>query len=62
MDEWYADRVGDVVAIARADWGLVSQRIDRVVSGLRGQHGGTTDAEMLIPLRAAGGSLGAPGS
>ena len=61
MDEWYADRVGDVVAIALADWGLVSQRIDRVVSGLRGQHGGTTDAEMLIPLRAAGGSLGAPG-
>ncbi len=61
VDEWYADRVGDVVAIARADWGLVSQRIDRVVSGLRGQHGSTTDAEMHIPLRGAGGSLGAPG-
>lgn len=60
VDEWYADRVGDVVAIAREDWGLVSRRIDQVVSGLRGQHGSTTDAEMLIPLRAAGANLGVP--
>ncbi len=58
VDDWYADRIGDVVAIARDDWALTSQRIDSLVSGLRGQHGGLTDAEVLIPLRAAGAALG----
>ncbi len=56
VDDWYADRIGDVVAIAAADWALVSDRIDRMVSGLRGQHGGLTDAEVLVPLRLAGGA------
>lgn len=55
VDDWYADRIGDVVAIARDDWALVSDRVDRLVSGLRGQHGGLTDAEVLVPLRLAGG-------
>lgn len=55
VDEWYEDRVGDVVAIARDDWGLVSERVDRIVSSLRGQHGALTDAEVLIPLRMARG-------
>ncbi len=58
VDDWYADRIGDVVAIAADTWALTSDRIDRLVSGLRGQHGGLTDAEVLIPLRAAAG--GAP--
>jgi predicted AlkP superfamily pyrophosphatase or phosphodiesterase len=58
VDDWYAERIGDVVAIARDDWALTSHRIDSMVSGLRGQHGGLTDAEVLIPLRAAGGTLG----
>ena len=58
VDDWYAERIGDVVAIARDDWALTSQRIDSMVSGLRGQHGGLTDAEVLIPLRAAGAALG----
>ena len=58
VDDWSADRIGDVVAIAVEDWALVSERIDRLVSGLRAQHGGRTDAEVLIPLRAAGGHLG----
>ncbi len=56
VDDWYADRIGDVVAIAADDWALVSERIDRIVSGLRGQHGALTDAEVLVPLRLAGGS------
>jgi hypothetical protein len=51
IDEWYLDRIGDVVAIATEDWGLVSDRVDRIVSGLRAQHGGLTDAEVLVPLR-----------
>ena len=58
VDDWYAERIGDVVAIAHEDWALVSQRIDRIVSELRGQHGGLTDAEVLVPLRAVGGTLG----
>ncbi len=55
VDPWYEDRVGDVVAIARDDWGLVSERVDRIVSSLRGQHGALTDAEVLVPLRMAVG-------
>ncbi len=58
VDDWYADRIGDVVAIANADWALTSDRIDRIVSALRGQHGGLTDAEVLIPLRVAGAAAG----
>ena len=57
VDDWYADRIGDVVAIARDNWALTSDRVDRIVSGLRGQHGGLTDAEVLIPLRAAGAGV-----
>jgi predicted AlkP superfamily pyrophosphatase or phosphodiesterase len=53
LDPWYADRVGDVVAIASADWALASERVDRLVSSLRGQHGGRTDAEVLVPLRSS---------
>lgn len=53
VDDWYADRIGDVVAIAHDDWALVSQRIDRVVSSLRGQHGALTPEEVLVPLRAS---------
>ena len=58
VDDWYSERIGDVVAIALEDWALTSERVDRIVSALRGQHGGLTDAEVLIPLRAAGGAAG----
>ncbi len=58
VDDWYADRIGDVVAIARGNWALTSNRVDRIVSGLRGQHGGLEDAEVLVPLRAAGAAVG----
>lgn len=53
VDDWYSDRIGDVVAIATEDWALVSQRVDRVVSGLRGQHGALTPEEVLVPLRSS---------
>jgi hypothetical protein len=55
IDEWHAERIGDVVAIAREDWALVSERIDRLVSSLRGQHGGLTPDEVEVPLRLARG-------
>jgi hypothetical protein len=58
VDDWYADRIGDVVAIANEDWALTSERVDRIVSALRGQHGGLTDAEVLIPLRVAAAAAG----
>lgn len=49
-DEAILERVGDVVAIARENWSLVSDRTDSLVSSLTGQHGGLTDAETRIPL------------
>jgi hypothetical protein len=55
IDPWHAERIGDVVAIAREDWALVSDRVDRLVSSLRGQHGGLTPAEVEVPLRLARG-------
>ena len=55
MDDWHADRIGDLVAVAQEDWALVSERVDRIVSGLRGQHGGLTDDEVLVPLRVVAG-------
>lgn len=58
VDDWYAERIGDVVAIARDDWSLASDRVDSIVSALRGQHGGLTDIEVLVPLRAAGAAAG----
>ena len=61
VDDWYADRIGDVVAIAQDNWALASQRVDRVVSGLRGQHGALTPDEVLVPLRASWTPAGAGG-
>ncbi|MFM1966134.1 MAG: hypothetical protein RL134_1859 [Actinomycetota bacterium] len=54
-DEDYAERVGDVVVLARGDTILVSE-VDPLVSGLLGQHGSVTEAEMHIPLLAAWGA------
>ncbi len=46
----YAERIGDVLAVATTDAALTSSRIDSRVSALRGQHGGLTPAEVDIPL------------
>lgn len=48
VDPDLADRIGDVVAIARDHWMLAST-VDPTVSGLIGQHGGLTPDEVLIP-------------
>ena len=45
----YVGRVGDVVLLAREDTVLASA-VDTLVSGLVGQHGSVTDAEMHIPV------------
>lgn len=49
-DEAIMDRVGDVVAVARGNVALVSDRTDSLVSSLIGQHGGLSAAESRIPL------------
>ena len=54
MEPDYADRLGDVVMIALGDTVLASA-VDPIVSGLVGQHGAVTDAEMAIPLLQGGG-------
>lgn len=54
-DPDYADRVGDIVIVAQGDTVLVSE-VDPIVSGLVGQHGSVTEAEMDIPLLLARGS------
>jgi hypothetical protein len=46
--DWVAERIGDVVAIASDDVALVSA-VDPRASSLLGQHGGSAAAEMLIP-------------
>jgi len=45
----YAERVGDLVVLARDDTVLASE-VDALVSGLLGQHGSVSDVEMHIPL------------
>lgn len=54
VDPAYAGRVGDIVVLARGETVLASA-VDPLVSGLRGQHGSVTDAEVSIPLLAATG-------
>lgn len=47
-----AERIGDVLALPTGDGSLVSERIDSIVSGLLGQHGGLTEVERKVPLLA----------
>lgn len=49
VDEMLRDRIGDVIAIAGDAWSLASRSVDPRVSGLRGLHGGLTEAELLVP-------------
>ncbi len=48
VDATLADRIGDVVAIARPGT-LLASRFDSTVSQLLGQHGGLSPEELLIP-------------
>jgi hypothetical protein len=57
IEDDYAERVGDVVVLARGDTTLVSDA-DPLVSSLLGQHGSVTQAEMAIPLLQVGGGNG----
>lgn len=50
----YDARIGDLVVVARGTTALTSET-DTIVSGLRGQHGAVTEAEMRIPLLQAHG-------
>ena len=43
-------RIGDVVALALSDGGVVERRRLPRLSAMPGQHGSVTDAELLIPL------------
>jgi len=52
VDPLLAERIGDVVAVAREDW-MMASRVDRTVSGLIGQHGSLSADELLIPLLMA---------
>lgn len=53
VDPALAERVGDIVAVARGHR-MLSSSVDRIVSGLRGQHGGLTPQEMLVPALMLG--------
>lgn len=55
MDPDYAERVGDLVLLAQ-DRTVLASEVDPIVSGLVGQHGSVTEAEMDIPLLLARGS------
>lgn len=55
LEEDYAGRIGDLVLLARGDTVLASE-VDPLVSGLVGQHGSVTAAEMDIPLLVARGT------
>lgn len=46
----FADRIGDVLAIAHDGVRLTAHTRDALLSNLRGQHGALTPAEMLVPL------------
>ncbi len=48
-------RIGDVVAAARDNAGLLRRTVEPLESALIGQHGSWTDAEQLVPLLIACG-------
>ena len=59
VDERVAARIGDVVALARGTWALVTPRLEPGPSSLVGYHGSLTATELAIPLLTLRGrSLG----
>ncbi|GAB4082888.1 alkaline phosphatase family protein [Modestobacter muralis] len=55
VDAGLADRVGDVLALARGSWALLDSGTEPHAAGLRAFHGSLTPAELDIPLLAARG-------
>ncbi|MGY1719784.1 alkaline phosphatase family protein [Blastococcus sp. SYSU DS0552] len=55
VDDALAARIGDVVALARGSWALVSPRLEPGPSRLAAYHGSLTATELAIPLLAARG-------
>lgn len=49
----YASRIGDVVAAARGEFGVIRSKAEAFLSALVGQHGSLTSAEQLVPLLVA---------
>jgi Type I phosphodiesterase / nucleotide pyrophosphatase len=56
VDPALADRIGDVVALARGSWAFTDIRTEPHSSLLAAFHGSLTSAELAIPLLAARGS------
>jgi hypothetical protein len=55
VDPALADRIGDVVALARGTWALTATRQEPVPSRLAAYHGSLTATELAIPLLVARG-------
>ncbi|WP_164700434.1 alkaline phosphatase family protein [Modestobacter sp. KNN46-3] len=55
VQEQLADRIGDVVALARGSWAFTDVQQDPFGSMLAAYHGSLTPAELAIPLLAARG-------
>ena len=55
VDDALADRIGDVVALARGSWAFVTPESEPGPSRLRAYHGSLTATELAIPLLAARG-------
>jgi hypothetical protein len=59
VDDAMADRIGDVVALARGTWAFVAPQRERGASMLAAYHGSLTATELAIPLLLArGGAIG----
>jgi hypothetical protein len=55
VDDGVVERIGDVVALARGSWALVTPRLEPGPSRLIGYHGSLTATELAIPLLVARG-------
>jgi hypothetical protein len=55
VDKALAERIGDVVALARGRWAVTATRREPVPSRLVAHHGSLTETELAIPLLLARG-------
>jgi hypothetical protein len=55
VDDALTARIGDVVALARGSWALVTPRLEPGPSRLAAYHGSLTATELAIPLLLARG-------